>query len=152
MTTPACRTCKKDCLGIITCDKCKSLWYCSENCKTKDAIEHNKTCITQNLSDEKLNNLKLLQKQFGDAIPELRNDFSFWRNSSSYKTGIFTDLMIIHFQDDGTIVTAIVEMSENMKLKKDKFWPKLNPKEAIPLRLTNSKVNVVARINLWAGF
>jgi hypothetical protein len=148
---PACRICKKSCLGNIKCDKCQSLYYCSEACKIKDEPDHYKACM-QRPDDEKLLNLKELQKQLNDAMGEINEDLLGWKNTESYKTGILTEFMIIHFQKDGAIVTAIAEISISMKAKIDIFWPKINPKESIPIQIMNSKCCAKSRINLWPGF
>lgn len=151
MSSLACRICRKDCSDIIKCDKCQSTYYCSEICKINDASDHNKICI-QRLDDEKLTQGKELQSQLQKSIQTLKKDFLGWKNTKSYKTGNLTDFMIIDFNDDGTIITIIGDIYDTMKPKINLFWPKINPKESIPIMMRGSKVSAMSRINLWPGY
>jgi hypothetical protein len=50
-----CTTCGKEPTTII-CSKCKSAFYCNEECQKKNWEIHNKICMEYNLPTEEFNN------------------------------------------------------------------------------------------------
>jgi hypothetical protein len=54
-----CETCGKEPTTII-CSKCKSAFYCSEECQKKHWKIHNEICVEYSLSTEEFNKIKMV--------------------------------------------------------------------------------------------